>query len=104
MTRAELIDILAARMPNLPFKTVEDAVKRLFEEMARALEQGGRIEVRGFGSFSLRFRPPRMARNPKTGEQVSTGGKYTPRFKAGKELKERVDASRGAGVPIQESE
>lgn len=102
MTRAELIDILAAKFPHLQYRTVEDAVKHVFEIMGDSLAQGQRIEVRGFGSFSVKFRSPRTARNPKTGEKVTTGGKYTPRFKAGKELRERVDQARIDGVPIKE--
>ena len=104
MTRAELIDILAVKLPHVQYQVVEESVKHLFERMAEALAKGKRIEVRGFGSFAVRFRPPRTARNPKTGDQVTTEGKYTPRFKAGKELRERVNAAREAGVPIQETE
>lgn len=101
MTRAELIDVLAAKLPHLSYRAIEVAVKQIFEYMAEALEKGQRIEVRGFGSIALRFRASRLARNPKTGEKVTTKGKYTPRFKPGKELRERVDDARKAGVPIQ---
>ena len=102
MTRAELIEMLSAKLPHLSYRVVEVGVKQIFEYMADALEKGQRIEVRGFGSVALRYRPERLARNPKTGEKVTTQGKYTPRFKAGKELRERVNAAREAGVPIED--
>lgn len=91
MTRAELIEILANKQPQTPIKNIEDAVKLIFEQMSMALEHGQRIEIRGFGSFALRFRAPRVARNPKTGEYVNTAGKYVAHFKPGKELRERVN-------------
>jgi len=90
MTKSELIERLSQKQNYLSPKDVEFAVKSLIEEMARTLAQGGRIEVRGFGSFSLHFRPPRMGRNPKTGDAVPLTGKYVPHFKPGKELRERV--------------
>lgn len=98
MTRAELIDLLATKLPHVPIRSIEQGVKHIFEQMAVALESGKRIEIRGFGSFSLRYRPPRAARNPKTGEFVMTEGKYAPHFKPGKELRERVNES--IGTPI----
>lgn len=91
MTRAELIEILANKLPQIPIKDIEQAVKLIFEQMSTALEAGQRIEIRGFGSFALRFRAPRVARNPKTGEYVNTEGKYVAHFKPGKELRERVN-------------
>lgn len=91
MTRAELIDLLAARSPHLSIKVIEDAVKEVFEQMSVALEKGERIEIRGFGSFSIRYRSPRTARNPRTGGYIVTEGKYAPHFKPGKELRERVN-------------
>ena len=90
MTKSELIERLSQKQSYLSPKDVEFAVKSLIEEMAQSLAQGGRIEVRGFGSFSLHFRPPRMGRNPKTGDAVPLTGKYVPHFKPGKELRERV--------------
>ncbi|NOX26949.1 MAG: integration host factor subunit beta [Gammaproteobacteria bacterium] len=90
MTKSELIERLSQKQNYLSPKDVEFAVKSLIEEMAQSLAQGGRIEVRGFGSFSLHFRPPRMGRNPKTGDAVPLTGKYVPHFKPGKELRERV--------------
>ena len=93
MTRAELIDILTVKLPHVPVKSIEEAVKQTFEEMAQALEDGKRIEIRGFGSFALRYRAPRTARNPKTGDVVHTEEKYSPHFKPGKELRDRVNAA-----------
>ncbi|MFI4938055.1 MAG: integration host factor subunit beta [Candidatus Berkiellales bacterium] len=91
MTRAELIDAIAMRVPHIAIKIIEDGVKDIFEQMSAALANGIRIEIRGFGSIALRYRPPRTARNPKTGEYVVTEGKYSPHFKPGKELRERVN-------------
>ena len=91
MTKSELIEILARKQSHLAYRDVELAVKSLIEQMSQALAGGSRIEIRGFGSFSLRFRSPRLARNPKTGASVDLGGKYVPHFKPGKELRERVN-------------
>jgi integration host factor subunit beta len=91
MTKSELIEKLSQRQSQLTYKDVEFAVKTLTEQMAQTLSTGGRIEIRGFGSFSLHYRPPRVGRNPKTGEAVSLAGKYVPHFKPGKELRERVN-------------
>ncbi|KTD66293.1 integration host factor subunit beta [Legionella spiritensis] len=100
MIKSQLIANLAAEMTRLPEKQVTDSVNRILELMSEALIDGKRIEIRGFGSFSLHYRPPRNAHNPKTGEKVITEEKYSPHFKPGKELRERVDASRGK-VPIK---
>jgi integration host factor subunit beta len=91
MTKSELIEALAARQAHLKADDVDLAVKTLLEQMSTALSSGERIEIRGFGSFSLHFRPPRMGRNPKTGDSVALPGKYVPHFKPGKELRERVN-------------
>ncbi|NNG13982.1 MAG: integration host factor subunit beta [Gammaproteobacteria bacterium] len=91
MTKSELIEVLARKQNQLPYKDVELAVKTLIEQMSQSLATGSRIEIRGFGSFSLHFRPPRVGRNPKTGESVSLSVKYVPHFKPGKELRERVN-------------
>ncbi len=91
MTKSELIEMLAAKQPQLDQKDVELAVRELLEQMASALASGERIEVRGFGSFSLHYRPPRIGRNPKTGDSVVVPDKRVPHFKPGKELRERVD-------------
>ncbi len=93
MTKSELIDVLASKQTQLRYNDVESAVKSMLEHMANTLAGGERIEIRGFGSFSLHFRPPRVGRNPKSGEQVSLPGKHVPHFKPGKELRERVNAS-----------
>jgi integration host factor subunit beta len=91
VTKSELIDMIAAKQSQLAYKDIELAVKSILEHMARTLASGERIEIRGFGSFSLHHRPARVGRNPKTGEPVSLPGKYVPHFKPGKELRERVD-------------
>ena len=93
MNRSELVDILEEKQPHLDYRDVESAVKAMLEHMNQALASGGRIEIRGFGSFSLNYHPPRMGRNPKTGESVAISGKYVPHFKPGKELRERINAS-----------
>jgi len=91
MTKSELIEILADKLSHLPAKDVEIAVKEILEMMAQTLSKGERIEIRGFGSFSLHYRAPRVGRNPKTGDSVELAGKYVPHFKPGKELRERVN-------------
>jgi integration host factor subunit beta len=93
MTRSELIKVLARQQNPVPYEVVESAVKRLLELMSEALTEGERIEIRGFGSFSLHFRSPRLGRNPKTGAPVPLDGKYVAHFKPGKALRQRVDAS-----------
>ncbi len=94
MTKSELIEALAHKQSHLAFKDVELAVKCMIEQMSNALSAGERIEIRGFGSFSLHYRPPRLGRNPKTGDSVSLSSKHVPHFKPGKELRDRVDESR----------
>ncbi len=94
MTKSELIEALARKQPHLALKDVELAVKCIIDQMSETLANGERIEIRGFGSFSLHHRPPRIGRNPKTGESVSLTEKFVPHFKPGKELRDRVDASR----------
>lgn len=91
MTRSDLIARLADRHSQLLGKDAELAVKVILDSMSSTLSRGGRIEIRGFGSFALNFRPPRLGRNPKSGDKVQVPGKYVPHFKAGKELRERVD-------------
>ena len=91
MTKSELIEALALNQKHLGFADVEMAVKTLLERMSQSLAGGQRIEVRGFGSFALHFRPPRMGRNPKTGAAVALPGKHVPHFKPGKEMRERVN-------------
>ncbi|PYE34410.1 integration host factor subunit beta [Idiomarina fontislapidosi] len=91
MTKSELIEKLTLKFSDLPPRTVESSVKDILEQMIQSLAKGRRIEIRGFGSFSLHYRAPRVGRNPKTGERVELDGKYVPHFKPGKELRERVD-------------
>lgn len=109
MTRSELVSKLAARQGHLSTVDVDLAVRALLEAMAEALASGRRIEIRGFGSFTLRYRPPRLARNPKSGTVVPVAAKYVPHFKPGKTLRERVLNSvaddeagqrHGAGSPL----
>ncbi|MDH5611822.1 MAG: integration host factor subunit beta [Gammaproteobacteria bacterium] len=90
MMKSELIERISRKQTHLAYKDVELAVKSLLARMSNSLSTGERIEIRGFGSFSLHFRPPRSGRNPKTGDSVSLPGKYVPHFKPGKELRERV--------------
>jgi integration host factor subunit beta len=92
MTKSELIDVIAKDQNHLAYRDVELAVKCVLEQMSQALASGERIEIRGFGSFSLHYRPPRQGRNPKTGTTVALAGKYVPHFKPGKELRERVNS------------
>jgi len=91
MTKSELIAQLAARHAQFSVADIEMAVKTILDALARNLSRGERIEIRGFGSFSLSFRPARLGRNPKSGERVQVPAKYVPHFKAGKELRDRVD-------------
>ncbi len=99
MTKSELIEAIARKQRHLPAKDVELAVKHVLEIMSESLADGQRIEIRGFGSFSLHYRPPRMGRNPKTGEAVALAGKHVPHFKPGKDLRERVN--NGRHLPVQ---
>ena len=94
MTKSDLIARLAERFPQLVAKDADFAVKMILDAMSEALAKGDRIEIRGFGSFALNYRPPRTGRNPKSGDKVSVPEKYVPHFKAGKELRERVDNGR----------
>jgi integration host factor subunit beta len=98
MTKSELIELIASRQTQLSAKDVELAVKTIIEHMSQTLSEGERIEIRGFGSFSLHYREPRKGRNPKTGDAVQLTGKYVPHFKPGKELRERVNMGLQAGL------
>ena len=93
MTKSELIDRITDKQSQLSSKDVELTVKAILEYMSQMLSDGGRIEIRGFGSFSLHYRVPRIGRNPKTGAPVALSGKYVPHFKPGKELRDRVNKS-----------
>ncbi len=93
MTKSDLIARLAERFPQLVAKDADFAVKMILDAMSEALSKGDRIEIRGFGSLALNYRPPRVGRNPKSGDKVNVPEKWVPHFKAGKELRERVDIS-----------
>ncbi len=97
MTKSELIALLAVHedlyLEHLTYKEVEESVNTILNAMTAALAHGNRIEIRGFGSFSLNYRPPRKGRNPKTGDSVEVPAKYVPHFKAGKAMREIVDSS-----------
>ena len=93
MTKSELMERIAMRQVQLSTKDVELAVKCVIDQMVDGLAAGERIEIRGFGSFSLHYRAPRVGRNPKTGEKVNLAGKHVPHFKPGKEMRDRVNDS-----------
>lgn len=88
MTRSELVSVLTGRFPQLTAQDADIAVKEIIGAVCQTLVDGNRVEIRGFGSFQLTYRPPRIGRNPKTGARVDVPGKYSPHFKAGKELRE----------------
>ena len=90
MTKSELIEKLSTDFSHVQVKDIESSVKEILEQMATSLSNNERIEIRGFGSFSLHYRAPRVGRNPKTGDKVELDGKYVPHFKPGKELRDRV--------------
>ena len=100
MITSELIQRLVKHLDYLPAKDVELAVKTVLEHLAQTIEGGGRIEIRGFGCFSLHYRTPRVGRNPKTGESVSLEQKYVPHFKPGKGLRERVNTVHESATKI----
>ncbi|MDO6682983.1 MULTISPECIES: integration host factor subunit beta [unclassified Oceanobacter] len=93
VTKSELIERIVSRQPQLSAKDVELAVKTMLDYMSLSLSSGERIEIRGFGSFSLHYRAPRIGRNPKTGETVELQGKFVPHFKPGKDLRDQVNDS-----------
>lgn len=104
LTKSELIEVIAREQGHLAYRDVELAVKCMIEQMSQALASGERIEIRGFGSFSLHYRPSRVGRNPKTGDAVSLAGKHVPHFKPGKELRERVNSKYLASLESQAGE
>ena len=91
MNKSDLIEVLAKKLPNLATRDVEVIVNTVFDSMTDALKKSERIEIRGFGSFEVRTRKPRIGRNPKTGQAVEVGERLVPFFKVGKELRERVN-------------
>ncbi len=94
MVKSELIKHIAAQISTLSDKDVELGINQILNSISEALCNGDRIEIRGFGGFTLRYHPSRKAHNPKTGEKIVTAPKYLPHFKAGKELRKRINASR----------
>jgi integration host factor subunit beta len=94
VTKSELIEVVAAKQPHLQVKDVDLAIRSIVDHLTDTLAKGERIEIRGFGSFSLRPRQPRIGRNPKTGESVAVTESYATHFKPGNELRDRVDASK----------
>lgn len=103
MTKSEVIEKIAEKQLHLPVKDVELSIKQILALMSDSLANGERIEIRGFGSFSLHYRAPRIGRNPKTGEPVSLSGKHVPHFKPGKDLKLQVNQGRQKEIGIQSS-
>ena len=101
MNKSELIAILAQQKLDIPEKEIVLIVNQIIESLSNAFIEGKRIEIRGFGSFALHYRPPRRARNPKTGKTITTEGKYIPHFKASKELRTLVDETRLKGIEIE---
>ena len=98
MTKAELIQRIALKQPHLSERDVEFAVKRMLDQMAECLAGGGRIEIRGFASYSHHYRPARVGRNPKIGTPVSVPARYAPYFRPGKRLRERVNREEGGAL------
>jgi integration host factor beta subunit len=94
MTKSDLIERVAAKVPHISRKDTELVVNTVFESMTAALRSSDRIEIRGFGSFQVKIREAREGRNPKTGDEVKIPAKRTPFFKVGKELKERIERAR----------
>ena len=90
INKKDLIELIAKEQDQLPYRDIELSVKTIIKSMVKSLRKGERIEIRGFGSFSLRYRKPRVGRNPKSGQSVSIEERYVPHFKPGKNLKERV--------------
>jgi len=101
MTKSEVIERIAEKQLHLPVKDVELSIKQILALMSDSLANGERIEIRGFGSFSLHYRAPRIGRNPKTGEPVSLSGKHVPHFKPGKDLKLQVNQGRQNEISIK---
>lgn len=103
MTRAELIQRLAERFPQLPSRDADIVVKEILVALAQTLVNGDRIEIRGFGSFQLNYRQPRRGRNPATGAAVVVPGKYVPHFRPGKELREQVAGQADTNIPLKKA-
>lgn len=104
MTKSELIDKIAIMQPHLQYQDVEKAAKCIIEYMVQSLAKRRRVEIRGFGSFAMRYQPPRATRNPKTGAAVASPAKHTIHFRTGKELRDRVNQRFLDGNPIKNIE
>lgn len=104
MLKSDLVAVLVEKIPHLPVRTINHSVNHLIQQMSDALAENQRIEIRGFGSFATKRRAPRDAHNPKTGEKMKTAEKSTPHFKPGKELRERVNASRDTKITSQKDQ
>lgn len=102
MIKSELIASLASKLAQIPERDITLSINLILDTLSDALSKGGRIEVRGFGSFSLHYRPPRNAHNPKTGERLVTKAKHSPHFKPGKEMRERINDSASMHPIIEE--
>jgi len=102
LIKSQLITEIGKKLPHLSEKDIALGINSIIEQMSAILETGGRIEIRGFGSFCLHYRPPRRAHNPKTGEKLVTEPKYAVHFKPGKELREQVNASRH--IPLKDED
>lgn len=100
LIKSQLIAEMSKELSHIPEKDIALAINSMVEHMSNILSNGGRIEIRGFGSFCLHYRPPRKAHNPKTGEKLVTNPKYAVHFKPGKELREKVNANRH--IPLRE--
>ena len=94
MIKSELIAAIANKMTHLPEKDITNGINKILQLMGHTLTSNGRIEIRGFGSFALKYRPPRDTRNPKTGAKIRTPAKYSPHFKPGKDLRERINRAK----------
>ncbi len=101
LIKSQLIADISRELSHLPEKDIILAINSIIEQLSHILSNGGRIEIRGFGSFCLHYRPPRKAHNPKTGEKLITNPKYAVHFKPGKELREQVNNSRH--IPLKDS-
>lgn len=93
MIKSELIQQISQKYPHLYHRDVERIINRIFDEITGSLAKGNRVELRGFGAFSVKQRPARLGRNPRTGDPVNVPGKFVPFFKTGKELRERLNKS-----------
>jgi len=94
MIKSELVQIIASRNPHLFIRDVENIISAIFDEISEALAEGNRVELRGFGAFSVKNRPARVGRNPRTGDAVEVEEKWVPFFKTGKELREKLNADK----------